>query len=248
MLTKFAAFLHDVGDIYHMPTVHSHLRELDISPCHTQHLENLRCPSLESFTGAYASDDDCIFDMSFFISFLKRSQCPLKDLTITLDHDLTASDMGLICEGIPTLQCLNLQINPIPGALVTSFFIQLAEFSTVNGKEVPRYLQDLRSLSLHWVKDYSNWSALPNIFGNPTTGPLLNHRPALKLINISGHWDEDTPLDWLDNMDKDVLMRFLWLEEGGVKWDCFYKDNNRNRHSLIQDVRQHYNLMEELPE
>ncbi|KAF9476548.1 hypothetical protein BDN70DRAFT_923221 [Pholiota conissans] len=203
------------------PIIHFHLREIVDSTYwgDMKYLDYIQCPSLESLiTDEY--QDSCLD--SSILPFLQRSQCTLKILSLQLSSYPSASEMTLLCEEIPTLQTLNFTFEDLmPESVIKTFFLHLGEFSTISGRQVLRYLPNLRSLSLRVLENFSDWKILPDIFGYPTGQNPANYRPNLELIDIFSEWADALPLDCIDSMDKDTLTRFLWLEESGVKWKCY---------------------------
>ncbi|KAF9474192.1 hypothetical protein BDN70DRAFT_936859 [Pholiota conissans] len=203
------------------PIIHFHLRDLVDSTLYSdmEYLNHIQCPSLQSLT-ADNSIASCLD--SLILPFLQRSQCALRILSLNFSSCLSASEMTSLCKEIPTLQTLDISADDwMLESVVKLFFLHLAEFSTVDGRQVPRYLPNLNSLSLHPVDDYSDWKILLDVFGCSTGQNPVNHRPTLKLIDILSEWDYALPLDCINSMDEDTLTRFLWLEESGVKWKLY---------------------------
>ncbi|KAF9479441.1 hypothetical protein BDN70DRAFT_693622 [Pholiota conissans] len=217
--------------------VHPRLQKLHIrSSLYEDVFRQLSCPSLEIL----ALDVDDIPCVTLTVDFLRRSQCSLKTLHIKDGFGLHAPDIPLFLQNIPTLQHLsfNLQNNSLMVASV--LFETLAEFSVVDGREVPKYLPLLCSLSYKGDVPYDEegiWKSIPAIFGYRQGSELSDDlfvRRALQSLTVFAYPDIHTDCEgYVSDFDKKTLERILNLKKAGVKFKLQF---GRFREDIIETL------------
>ncbi|KAF9475117.1 hypothetical protein BDN70DRAFT_275101 [Pholiota conissans] len=168
------------------------------------------------------------------VEYINKSECALESLSL-LNTEVVDSDIGALCNGIPTLQYLQISLSNTSSTEAAGILsAHLAEFFVIDGRKKPRYLPDLRSLILTMSKDLQpDWSdlrLLPDIFGTPMTTDTANgsasryaterHRHALESVSISvNRFDRMKKPELYDAIGRQTLERIVWLRSNaGVRW------------------------------
>ncbi|KAF8195086.1 hypothetical protein BJ912DRAFT_164547 [Pholiota molesta] len=145
----------------------SGIRSLYISaPLYEKIIERLICPSLKDLK--LLKFYNKTVEMPLIVDFLRKSGCSLEVLSLEDKVNLSQSHMALLCQAIPSLQILHLELSL---ASTPSHFLKLlAALATIDGQITPQYLPSLSSL--YFAQDtFYDWKILPDVFGTSALRP-----------------------------------------------------------------------------
>ncbi|KAF9485214.1 hypothetical protein BDN70DRAFT_680258 [Pholiota conissans] len=209
--------------------VQLHKLRIPIS-CYSVIFHHLLCPSLKDLILDIENRGNS--EMALVADFLQKSKCSLESLAINEPYPSTDQIIP-ICEGVPTLQHLSLSSQ---WSQIEDILAPLAEFHSVDGKEEPRYLPALRSITLTTCY-FPKWPNILDIFGAPPSRPPLGRqRQTLQSVIINGFIRPMAQMDW-DTFSLETLEGVMWLREAGVNFKVYWDNLDVircaiNRHGL----------------
>ncbi|KAF9472673.1 hypothetical protein BDN70DRAFT_925572 [Pholiota conissans] len=207
------------------PIILPNITFLEIDDSSSRFLENVTFASLKTLVlkGYLKKDINVVF------AFLKRSECSLEQLSLGLA--LERSHLISLFQDMPTLRHLTFNFIGRYHKVYdysSDVLDLLADFSTVNGSIVPRYLPHLNSLTLISKHD-PNWTKLPKIFGKSHKRIIERHRLSLESILV-----KTGTYGLYHRIDKKHMERILWIRDCfGVKWRIIFGEQGKLLEPLL---------------
>ncbi|KDR86095.1 hypothetical protein GALMADRAFT_235326 [Galerina marginata CBS 339.88] len=184
--------------------------------------------------------EDEFFPVQSFVSFLKRSPCPLEKLFIMdthFDNDGTVIDLLQVT---PSLVRLDLLPHRSADYSPDRLFERLARTSIAKDDDI--FLPKLRFFRYH-VEENISWDLIPGIFGSLRELDNPRRRPLESVwIHLDRGADDEEPLRYIDKV---TLPRLLSVLEAGLDLDVGYPTEELDLivasmkfHSMIDDKGQ----------
>jgi hypothetical protein len=214
------------------PILHPQLRSLHLTTPHSKNILNaINLPSLEKWT-----QDTCIdnLPLAAMLSFLKRSGCPLKLLTLDTvpRHSV---DLSTLLQALPSLEHLCLRFRggfkstTVMDDILTRIFCSVPSSSDnlVDAVSLESFLPNLRFMECctNWVPAPFSWDRIPQLY-------LEGHRQSLtlKCAARSSDISDETALQLLQLADKGLNLQIPDKTEDG---DFLQKFRNRMREQRL---------------